>query len=551
MTAATAERRARAALPWAAAGFAFAASLRQISDPDYWTHLALGRAYLAAGSLSIEEPFLLTVRGPLEPFSWPFQVLLHGVRAAGGDAAVSILVALAAAGAFLLLARLLPPGASPQQRAAALAWLALAASVARFRFAPRPEVVAYLLLAAGLLLAARWTRAPSFAGLGWLAVLFLGWRSLHVSWTLGAAFVGLRLALDPRPDFWRQAWRGRRFAPLAAVAAGLVLAAAGAVRFASFVLAERTGGGLLHAVTEMRPTWEIPSVLWPFLGVSALAAAMAAAGGEGRWRRLVLWAAALALGLWVVRNAAFALLVMAAPALEGLSRARTGVVPRLAPGAAWAACLAALAVLLAVAWRDPDPPPGLGVRPLSVPADAAAFVKARGLPEPVFNSWDLGGYLDWAWNGRPRTALDGRLSDPALIADHDALLSAADPEAVLARRGFATALLQALHRNSGRLAPAVPWFLGNPGWRLVRASDALVFTRAPLPPGVDPLPEAEAWRHVLRMAEAARSDRPEPPHALYSRALALWRLGDPGAAAAVAEAVAAHPELAAGYGLAR
>ncbi len=551
MIPATPGRRALGALPWAAAAFTFATSLRQISDPDYWTHLALGRAFVAARSLHIDEPFLLTVRGALEPFSWPFQILLHGVRSAGGEAAVSVLMALTAAGAFLLLARLIPPGASPQQRAAALVWLALAASVARFRFTPRPEVLAYLLLALSLLLAGRWARAPDFRTLGLVGLLLAGWRVLHVSWALGAAFVGLRLALEPRLDFWWEAWRRRRLVPLAAVAVALALAGAGALPFAAFVLAERARGGLLHAVTEMRPTWEIPQILWPYLGVSALALAMAAAGSAGRWRRLALWAAALALGLSVARNAAFASLVMASPALEGLAQGRAEVLPRLGPRSAAAAALAALAALLWIAWRDPDPPPGWGVRRLAVPADAAAFVRGQGLPEPVFNSWDHGGYLDWAWNGRPRTFLDGRLMDPALIAEHDAVVSAAEPEAVLARRGFGTVLLQALHRNSGRLAQAVPWFLAHPGWRLVRASDALVFARAPLPAGVDPLPASDAWRHVIVQAEAARSSRPEPPHALYSRALALWQLGDPGAPAAIAEAVAAHPELAAAYGLPR
>jgi len=548
MTEATPGRRARGALPWASAAFAFAVSLRQISDPDYWTHLALGRAFIQAGSLHIDEPFLLTVRGAVEPLSWPFQILAYGVRSAGGEPAVSVLVAAAAAGAFLLLARLLPPSAGPWQCGAALVWLALAASVARFRFTPRPEALGYLLLALSLVLASRWARAPSLRTLGFLALLFLGWRALHVSWALGAAFVGLQLALEPRVDFWREAWRRRRVVPLAAAAAGLALAAAGALRFAAFVLAELARGGLLHGVTEMRPTWEFPPVLWPYLGVSALALAMALTGRRGRWRRLALWAAALALGLAVVRNAAFALLAMAAPALDGIGRGRAEVLPRLARRPAGAAVLLTLAALLGVAWRDPDPPPGWGVPRLAVPADAAAFVKERGLAGPVFNSWDLGGYLDWAWNGSPRTFLDGRLADPALIADEEALVSAAEPEAVLSRRGFRTVLLQALYRNSGRLAPAVPWLLAHPGWRLVRASDALVFARVPLPEGLRPLAAAEAWRHVLRMAEVARTSRPEPEHALYSRALALWQLGDPAAAEAAAEAVAAHPELAGRYG---
>ena len=43
-----------------AAALVLSLSLRQINDPDTFTHLALGRAFLAAGTPFVAEPFRAT-----------------------------------------------------------------------------------------------------------------------------------------------------------------------------------------------------------------------------------------------------------------------------------------------------------------------------------------------------------------------------------------------------------------------------------------------------------------------------------------------------------
>ncbi len=43
-----------------------------------------------------------------------------------------------------------------------------------------------------------------------------------------------------------------------------------------------------------------------------------------------------------------------------------------------------------------------------VPSDAADFVLAHGLRENVLNPYHWGGFLDYAWYGKPRTFIDGR-----------------------------------------------------------------------------------------------------------------------------------------------
>jgi hypothetical protein len=539
----------------AIAAFAFLACLRRINDLDYFTHLAFGRAFLRAGTLSIGDPFVLgrdSGTAPLDAATawyalttsgeWPFQLGVEAVQRAFGHAGVSVAIAACAALAAALLASPVLRPSTASRRAAVVALAAAAFYVARFRFSPRPEAVAAVLLAAVLLLALEWGRNPGWRLLAGIGAILVAWRPLHPSWAIGAALAAISIATAPRLDFWR-----RQPIPLRLVAgAGAALLAWPALRFAAFVLAELTGAGRLVAVTEMRPTWEFPTIAGPFLAVAVAALALAWGRSESRLPRLALWAASLVLGAVVVRNVGLAALAMIPGAALGASEP-SGAGPRrpaAAPVAA-AAVLAALAVLVA---RDREYPWGVGVDWRQFPRDAAQFVKAAGLGEPVYNSWDWGGYLAWAWDGAPRTFLDGRLGDERRMAEHDAVESG-DPRPVLERYGFRTALVRTTWLNSGRLLPIVPWMLHSPDWRLVRASDGLVFARVPLPAGVVELSPRDAWAVVLREAELALEQGEPPLDAQFTRAIALLQLGErSGAREAFELGRRAAPLLARQYG---
>jgi hypothetical protein len=551
-------RRPGAVAVAAAAGFALVVCLREINNLDYWTHLGMGRAFVSAGTLSIAEPFrAIPPDAPAPPAGaaallhaaatapgWPFQVGLHACRSVAGDAGVSILVALLAALTAALAAAPLLRERDAGRAALGAAFVVAVIAVARFRFAPRPEAAAAVLLAVALALAFRWGDRPRYRTLAALACVLLVWKPLHVTWALGAGLAGLALATRPRLDFWRARPPAARLAAVALVA----VAAVPASRFAWFVARELAGGGILRDVTEMRPTWEFPTLLWPFLAVSAAGLGLSWGRAEGRVRRLVVWAAAVAMGLVVVRNVAFAAIALVPGALEGIAGPGRGPTSRRAAGAI-AAGAAALAVALAgVALVEKDPGAGVGVDWRYFPRASAEFVRARALPSPVFNSWDWGGYLGWAWGGAPRTFLDGRLADRATLDAHDAVLSD-EPREVLDRHGFRTVVLQPLFRNSGRLVPSISWFLESPEWKLVDAADALVFARAPLPPGIAEAPHAAAWRLVLAQA-ALRTEQSEPAeHVPFTRAIALLELGEAHAAlGAFGEGARRSPALAARYG---
>src|SRR6266545_4494239 len=157
-------RRAGVAALIAVAAFALLSGLRQINDPDYWTHLALGRAFAEAGTIFLPEPFVGAPAAPdpaPAPFhervaraylgsEWPFQLGLYGTFAAGGHAAVSAFVALCAA-------------------------------------------LAAVLLAAALRTALAFGERPSWRPLVGLGAILALWAPVHVSWAVGAALAGLVL----------------------------------------------------------------------------------------------------------------------------------------------------------------------------------------------------------------------------------------------------------------------------------------------------------------------------------------------------------------------
>lgn len=530
--------------------FSFLVALHRLASFDYWTHLALGRAMWAARTIRVGEPFLAGAQGGSGiPDSWPFQLLLYGARQAAGDVGVCLLVALASAVAFALLWLLVPRTADPGRLALAWAFLALLAFAARIRFMPRPEILGYSFAALGLVLAHRWPTRPRLWLLAAIASVLALWSRVHLSWAPGAVLVLAPLVVWPRWDVWRGEWmRPSRRIVLVGLAAAAAWAGVRAVSLGWGILRARGEGGTLGLVTEMQPIWAFAELFMPYASAALVSLALSWGAPEGRVRRLALWALAAVLGGLAARNVGLGLLGLAPPALAGLFSADRFLprVPRWATGA-----LAGVAgvLLLAAALQDRDPPWGIGVRWELFPREAARFVRESRLPAPVLNSFDVGGYLDWAWAGDPPTFIDGRVfgANPSFL-DLDALDNARDVEAILQRRGIRTVVLRALFYDSGRLLPLVEWLLGRPDWSLVDATDALVFIRAPLPSGVEPLPPREAWRYVLWEADVKGAEGSYAPHLDYTRGVAWFQLARWGEARlSFQRAAVLHPEWRQAY----
>ncbi len=532
-----------------------AAGLTLVSDPDSWTHLALGRAMWEQGTLAPPEPFLGYAQGsPLAsvaPHHALFGLLLYGVHSVAGPAGLSLLVALLAATSFALLWRLRPGRGGgelpPTHAAVSFLFLLLVLALARERFLPRPEMLATPLAALALGLAWRWRERPSPRTLAALAGTLLLWAGVHVSWTAGLGLCAVPLLLWPAPPWWRElaARRAGRWA-LAALGTAALAGGIAALRFAAMVARDLAGGKGMASLSEMRPLWEHPALLLPFLAAAGTGLLLSWGGREGRGRRLAAALLFLLPALLVSRNLALSLLALAFPALEGAGGLRLPRPPfPRAAGAAVALGTAALAVLLAT---DGQRPLGAGVRWELFPREAAAFVKRERLPATVMNSMEVGGFLDWAWGGDPPTFIDGRnLGDNRVWADTLEMMEARGLPRLLERHGVRTILLRTHYHNSGRLFPLLHWLQISPRWTLVHASDALVYALDP-PPQLPSLSKREGWRFALREARSRIADGGDGAHLRWTVGVCLLQLGETERArAAFAAARRDHPELVPAY----
>jgi hypothetical protein len=459
----------------------------------------------------------------------PFQLLLFTVYLLAGHTFVSIFVALLAAVAYLPYVAIIRNGISASRAMAVFIVVTLVATTASFRFLPRPELFDYILLPTVLIIMQQWTIKPDWRKLVLIAGIFALWAQTHISWTIGLFFVLVQFILTPRLEFFRDQLIVRKRHLLSALlTAGIAYALYKAVAFAWFVVKNlHSTEGIMFGITEMRPIWEFPEIFMQYTLVSGLLLLLSWFGGEGKYKRMVFFAVAYGVGVIVIRNVVFALLAMLPYAIQSICESerfipvkRSSIIYRVL----FACALLALMFFVYRPLTVNIPPRGTGVEWANFPRDAASYVREASLPRPIFNNWDCGGYLLWAWNGDPLPFLDGRLEDKQKLQDHEGIVDGTDPGAIIREYGFKTVLLQPLYYNSGRIIPAVYYFLSNGSWKLVRASDALVFTwrEDSVQEG---LPESYAWSAILAIARKREQIHDDAPHLLYTQGTALFHLG--------------------------
>ena len=224
---------------------------RLLSDPDTYSHIALGRWILEQHTVPTTDPFSATLRGThWVAFEWLSQIAFAIAHAIGGWTGVVALAAASVAAAFGLLTRFLLREWQPN---AVLVALLAALLLAAPHILARPHVLALPVMVAWIatLIRAVDTRTSP----PWLLLpLMTLWANLHGSFTFGLAMIA-PIACDA---LWRAAHSERLnvlrqwalFALLAVVAACLnpygpemIL-----VTFRTVAL-----GAALTTVTEWRP----------------------------------------------------------------------------------------------------------------------------------------------------------------------------------------------------------------------------------------------------------------------------------------------------------
>ena len=455
--------------------FVFGLALFKIYNYDVWFHLAYGREVVTQGALPQTEPFTFASEGaPAPNAEWLFGLLVYGAERLGGVSALTLLKAAVLALAFLVVYH----DARGRSDAPTLAFLlsGLAALASRGRFYERPEMFLLLFLALDVLILDRFVREGGRL-IFFVPVIQLAWANLHGSavlgpilvaaWLVGGVTLGVLAGnLGKRPA---GALDRQKAQVLGAVWVATLMATAatpwgatsllGAVRFVLALTATAPAGTgvsdvIKHHIMELQPlkTGELQSpygilllvglvafltwiTLWVVRARRDLQAPETKLSGrlarnlDIDWVRFGLAAAAVALTFNASRFVALSAVLVAPAAARAFARL-PGYVSRETNSRtrsrfAVATPLVAVVCLIgAGGWvvGKSGYQPGLGPAAGRYPEGAVRYLLSRGVQGPLLNTYQFGGYLEWAAFPRLRPAVDGRgnvaaeLIEPLLLA---------------------------------------------------------------------------------------------------------------------------------------
>ncbi|MBW2280587.1 MAG: hypothetical protein JRG76_06250 [Deltaproteobacteria bacterium] len=517
-------------------------ALGGLSSPDAGWHLASGRWIVGHGAVPHTDPFSYGSAGePWIDLHWLFQLGLYGIHRVAGVPGIVLARAAAVAATLGLLLWRFGRGAGLWAIAPCVLLLAV---VAHHRWLARPDVVSHLILAGQLVLWIDYRAAPRRA---WCVVpLQLLWVNLQGTFVLGIVVAGafaageLLLLAPVLARRFDRAPLGRaglqRLAALVAVTAGVSLLNPYGVAGALYPLELWTRISGEHAIYAARiAEFMPPSALGPsspiLLAWLALVGITTAVVAARRLRvdpgLLVLWGLFLFLSLQAIRNlplsgyVSIALTGLGVQALHAESRRHPGrwLPVTLGVATAVAGLLLARATLSNRVFHALDDPRRIGFafNERTYPLAATRFLVEQGIPGPIFNDINAGGYLAWSLAPR-RSFVDGRLEvhDERLLTYHAALGNPRAFRRLAERYDVNVTLLSPL------LAPGLP-LLGalarDPDWALVYfdASYSIFVRRSAFP-----VERVEAWAAAGRAVERAyleSRDRPPDPPPTVVRAL--------------------------------
>ncbi len=407
-----------------------------IDDLDVWWLLRSGAYMMETRSFPTVDPFSGPAFGaPWVNHAWAFELVLYGVYRLGGIPGLILLQALFAVAAFAVLYGLLRrEGAS---RGWALLVIAAGALASRGFWAPRPQLVTYLGLAAfwAILRDYRDGRADR---LWWLPLITIGWANLHGGYMVGPALIGLTLVgelIDRvfRPSAAEATPGGQAPGRLALVLGASLLATVvtpfhyHAVLFPFQVLGDELAQAFI--IEWGSPPFQYGAIRLVEGLVLLTLALLLASPRRCPAADVVVLAAFLHFGLQAIRNIPLLIVVLLPILMRALTDTVTDRVPALIAGSGlhprrFGVALAVVALSFAVWWNFPsrgvrDVLPRVGVAEI-FPAGAVEFLKRTRPPGPLFNDYGWGGYLIWRLYPDYPVSIDGRMAvhGPKRFADH-------------------------------------------------------------------------------------------------------------------------------------
>lgn len=396
----------------------FALAARVPVDTDTWWHIRSGE-YILQNGFIYTDPFSYTMRGqPWIDHSWGAQVILYAIWQLGGYLGLTVYMAgLATAGMYFVYRMC---SGSAYLRAFALVIGAAAAAVF---WSPRPQMLSFFLSAVVLYLLHLYKR--EHRDRLWLIPVIMGiWGNLHAGFSIGFIFLFGYIAgetlgnlFNPRSEAVIP-WRGVRKIVLVTVVsvAALVVNPYG-LQMLLVPFQTVSIGALQNFIQE----WNSPNFherqTWPFIAL--LLAVLGASGASRRrldWTDFVLVSGTAFMGLLAGRNiAVFA--VAATPVLtrhlDSLLQERGWVIQPLKTTTRRMARINLLLVALALVAAAVKTVLVLDdetVQPVledTLPVQAAAYMRQEQPPQPIFNSYNWGGYLMYVLPEYP-VFVDGR-----------------------------------------------------------------------------------------------------------------------------------------------
>jgi hypothetical protein len=439
---------------------------RSLKDNSFLTHLATGRLILDHGPVHA-DPYSFTAHGaPWVVQSWLASVVYATADRVVGAGAIRLLVAVVCGLLLATLWRLTRPAEGLLAR---LAVLALVGGAQFAGWSPRPQIFAFALLAASLLVLVEGRSA------WWLVPIFAIWVNVHGSFPIGLLAVGLTaLALVIQRD-----------APFPRLVTASAAALAGA---AGGGLASPYGTGLLtfpvkllgrSEVLKYIVEWQRPSLgdITTWFAIALGVAAIWSVVRRRAWGWIPLLLVFAALGAWSTRNLVLAAIVAVpalAPGFAGL-----GSFPSVPSATRRQSLVAGLIVTALVAvgigvTEDYD----LGQYPVAAVtwAQARHLVAAPGVH--VVTHDYVGNYLEWRYGAAANVFNDDRAEvfDLRTTKDYVSLLAPyerlGDWQAILDRYGADVVIW------SGRSPGLVKALARSPEWHLgYRDADWIVACR--------------------------------------------------------------------------
>jgi hypothetical protein len=409
-------------------------TVRPINDPDCWFHLAHGRYFLEHGKILDRDIFSHTAAGREWISSgWLSSVLMQLVFGRWGPTGLTVFVTVTAA---LIYTFIYVAGLRRGAGAELATVLVLCSILAGYmRFNPRPDLLslAALPLFLRLLLELdRWQPGRKSApALLWLLPFVMAlWANLHAGFLAGVIVLwiaaGLSLFQWPRSE-------ARALLPKVLLIGGLTsvawLANPYGWRIAGLAAKIRAIPGVRMLIFEWMPLAYLPgfNLPWPnYVGLAALGGLWWACWKCGRKERKAWHFAAasfLALfALWQRRQAglfALGVPILALPSIGAL-RARLEQRRVWLQGAVVAGALAICSLQYTGALDMGNGLPVTGVNAKMLPCIPTEFLQQVPVPQKLFNSYGMGGYLLYHLGPRLPVFIDGRLDvyDPQVWADY-------------------------------------------------------------------------------------------------------------------------------------